>query len=152
MEMRELVPWTRRGEVARLRNEMDSLFDRFFDWRPFGQMAEGGVWNPALDVSETPKQVVVKAELPGMDPKEIDISLHDNVLTLTGERKREKEEKEENYHRVERSYGSFTRSFRLPSEVQPEKVDAAYKDGVLTVRLNKTAKSAAKKIEIKAGS
>jgi HSP20 family protein len=152
MEMRELVPWTRRGDVARLRNEMDNLFDRFIDWRPFGGVAEGGMWNPALDVSETPKQVVVKAELPGMDPKDIDISLHDNVLTLKGERKQEKEEKEENYHRVERSYGSFMRSFRLPAEVAADKVNATYKDGVLTVKLNKTAKSAAKKIEIKAGS
>ncbi len=149
MEMRELVPWTRRGELSRLRNEVDNLFDRFLDWRPFGQTTEGGMWNPALDISESPKQVVVKAELPGMDPKDIDISLHDNVLTLKGERKQEKQEKEENYHRVERSYGSFMRSFRLPAEVQPDKVDATYKDGVLTVKLNKTAKSAAKKIEIK---
>ncbi|MEJ2587298.1 MAG: Hsp20/alpha crystallin family protein, partial [Deltaproteobacteria bacterium] len=66
---------------------MDHAFDRFFDWGPFGGVVEGGMWNPALDVSETPKQVVVKAELPGMDPKDIDISLHDNVLTLQGERK-----------------------------------------------------------------
>jgi HSP20 family protein len=151
MEMRELVPWTRRGEVTRLRNEVDHLFDRFFDWRPFGGLLEGGAWNPALDISETPNQVVVKAELPGMDPKEIDISLRDNVLTLKGERKQEKEEKEENYHRVERSYGSFMRSFRLPAEVATDKVNATYKDGVLTVKLHKTAKSAAKKIEIKAG-
>jgi len=98
-----------------------------------------------------PKQVVVKAELPGMDPKEIDISLHDNVLTLRGERKQEKEEKDENYHRVERSYGAFVRSFRLSAEVESEKVDASYKDGVLTIKLKKTAKSAAKKIEVKAG-
>ena len=93
-----------------------------------------------------------KAELPGIDPKDIDVSLHDNVLTLKGEHKQAKEEKEENYHRVERSYGSFIRSLRLPAEVASDKVNATYKDGVLTVKVNKTAKGAAKKIEIKAGS
>jgi len=134
-----------------LRQEMDNLFDRFFDRRPFAGEGTVSLWRPVLDVSETPKQVVVKAELPGVDPKEIDISLHDNILTLRGERKQEKEEKDENYHRVERSYGAFVRSFRLPAEVESEKVDASYKDGVLTIKLKKTAKSAAKKIEVKAG-
>jgi len=151
MEMRELVPWSRPGDLMGLRREMDSLFDRFFDWKPFGAGAASAAWRPALDVSETPKEVVVKAELPGMDPKEIEITLHDNVLTMRGERKQEKEQKEENYHRVERSYGSFVRSFRLPADVESEKVDAAYKDGILTVKLKKSAKGAAKKIEIKTG-
>ncbi len=151
MEIRDLVPWSRSGDLMSLRQEMDNLFDRFFDWRPFGGEGAVSVWRPVLDVSETPQQVVVKAELPGMDPKEIDISLHDNILTLRGERKQEKEEKDENYHRVERSYGAFVRSFRLPAEVESEKVDASYKDGVLTIKLKKTAKSAAKKIEVKAG-
>lgn len=151
MEIRDLVPWGRPGDLMRLRREMDSLFDRFLDWRPFGGEGAVSVWRPVLDVSETPKEVVIKAELPGMDPKEIDISLRDNVLTLKGERKQEKEQKDEDYHRVERSYGSFVRSFRLPAEVESEKVDASYKDGVLNIRLKKTAKSAAKKIEVKAG-
>ncbi|EFK10232.1 Hsp20/alpha crystallin family protein [delta proteobacterium NaphS2] len=149
MEMRELAPWSRPGDVIGLRNEMNTLFDRFFDWRPFSAGSGVSVWRPALDVSETPKEVLVRAELPGMDPKEIDISLHDNVLTVKGERKQEKEEKDENYHRVERSYGSFVRSFRLPAEVESEKVGASYKDGILTIRLKKSAKVAKKKIEIK---
>ncbi len=150
MEMRDLVPWSRPGDVIGLRNEMNSLFDRFFDWKPFGSGSDVSVWRPALDVSETPKEILIRAELPGMDPKEINISLRDNVLTVQGERKQEKEEKDENYHRVERSYGSFARSFRLPAEVESEKVDAAYKDGILTIKLKKSAKAAAKKIEIKA--
>ena len=151
MEMRDLIPWNRADDVVGLRREMNSLFDRFFDWRPFNAVPEGSVWRPSLDVSETPKEVLIRAELPGMDPKEIDISLSDNVLTVQGERKQEKEEKDENYHRVERSYGSFVRSFRLPAEVEPDKVNAAYKDGILTIKLKKSAKAAAKKIEIKAG-
>ena len=151
MEMRDLIPWSRPGDVVSLRREMNGLFDRFFDWSPFGEGPEGSVWRPALDVSETAKEVLVRAELPGMDPKEIDISLRDNVLTVRGERKQEKEEKDENYHRVEQSYGSFVRSFRLPSEVEPDKVDATYKDGILTIKLKKSAKTGQKKIEIKAG-
>ncbi len=151
MEMSDLVPWSRPRDVVDLRQEMNTLFDRFFDWKPFSGGNDVSAWRPALDVSETPKEVLVRAELPGMDPKEIDISLRDNVLTVRGERKQEKEEKDENYHRVERSYGSFVRSFRLPAEVESEKVDAAYKDGILTIKLKKSAKAAAKKIEIKAG-
>ena len=150
MEMRDLVPWSRPGDVMGLRHEMNSLFDRFFDWRPFGEGREMSIWRPALDVSETPKEVLVKAELPGMDPKEIDISLSQNVLTLRGEKKQEKEEKDKSFHRIERSYGAFSRSVQLPSDVDPEDVDATYKDGVLQLKLKKTEKSVAKKIEIKA--
>ena len=84
-----------------------------------------------------------------MDPKDIDISLHGNVLTLRGERKHEKEEKEENFHRVERSYGAFTRSIRLPAEVDADKVNATYKDGVLKIALPKIKEEAVKKIEVK---
>jgi HSP20 family protein len=127
---------------------MDTLFDRFFEGWPF-KAAEAGGWMPAVDVSEKPKEVIVKAELPGMDPKEIDISMQGNVLTLRGERKQEKEEKEESYHRVERSYGAFSRSVRLPAEVQPDKVKATYKDGVLTIEMPKTKEEAVKKIEVK---
>ena len=150
MEMRDLVSWSRPGDVVSLRREMNNLFDHFFDWRPFSGGTEVSVWRPPLDVSETPKEVLVRAELPGMDSKEIDISLRDGVLTVRGERKQEKEEKNENYHLVERSYGSFVRSVRLAAEVESEKVDATYKDGILTIKLKKSAQAAQKKIEIKA--
>ncbi len=149
MERRDLVPW-RGGEASRLKNEMEQLFDRFFDWRPFGPIREKDVWSPALDISETDGTFVVKAELPGMDPKEIDVSLSKNVLTLRGEKKQEKEEKDKSFHRIERSYGTFSRSVQLSSDVDPENVDATYKDGVLQLKLKKTERSAAKKIEIKA--
>jgi HSP20 family protein len=93
----------------------------------------------------------VKAELPGIDPKEIDISIRGDMLTIRGERKKEEEKKGENYHRVERSYGSFSRCVRLPAEVDPNKVDAKYKDGILKIEMAKTKEAATKKIEVKVG-
>ena len=153
MENRDLVPRTFGNEMTRLRREMDQLMDRFFDWRPFRAWSgEGeGAWMPSLDVSETDKEVLVNAELPGMDPEDVAVSLNDSLLTIRGERKKEQEEKGESFHRVERHFGSFERVVRLPADVDPGKVDANYKDGVLKIKMQKTKKSTTKKIEIKAG-
>ncbi len=107
-------------------------------------------WNPSVDVFETDNEVVFKAELPGMDAKDIDVKLENNILTLKGERHFEKEAKEENYHRVEREYGSFSRSFALPTAVNGDKVSAEYKDGVLKVVLPKKEEVKAKPIKIAA--
>ena len=145
-----LVPRGRRGELTSFRREMDRFFDRFFEVWPFRPSGEEGEWAPSVDVSETAKDVVVKAEIPGMDPKDIDVSVHGDVLTLRGERKKEQEEKGENFHRIERSYGAFSRSIRLPAEVDVGKVNATYKDGVLKINLPKTKEAAVKKIEVKA--
>ena len=101
--------------------------------------------------SETAKEIIVNAEIPGVEAKEIDVNLKGNVLTIKGERKREHEEKEENFHRIELSYGSFYRSLRLPSEVDGEKIKATYKEGVPRITMPKTKKEAGKKIEISAG-
>ena len=148
--MDSIVPWKEGRQLTSLRREMDRLFDRFFEGWPFFRIsAAGGEWAPAVDVSETAKEIVVKAELPGMDPKDIDLSVRGDVLTVAGERKQEKEEKGENFHRIERTYGSFSRSVRLPAEVDPGKVDATYKDGVLKITLRKTKEAAVKKIEVK---
>lgn len=125
---------------------MDRLWDSFFERRPATREREEGEWFPSVDVSETKGELVVKAELPGMDPKNMDISLHEGVLTIKGEKK---QEKEEGYHLVERSYGSFTRSIRLPKEVQSEKINAPYKDGVLRITLPKTEEAKKKEINIK---
>lgn len=143
-----MIPWRPWREFDSLRREMDRLWDRFGTERPLEWV--GGEWTPSLDVSETKDKVVVKAEAPGIDPKEMEISMSGGVLTLKGEKKKEREEKEENYHLVERSYGSFSRSVRLPAEVQEDKVKASYKDGVLTITLPKTerAKDRAIKIEV----
>ena len=150
MDVSSLVPWRRRGEVSSFRREMNRLFDRFFEDWPFRVGADGTQWAPSVDVSETAKEVIVKAELPGIDPKEIDVSVNGDVLTLRGERKKEEEKKGENFHRLERRYGTFARSIRLPAEVDVNKVSAEYKDGILTINLAKTKESSVKKIEVKA--
>ena len=110
---------------------------------------ETGEWLPAVDVAETDKDVVVRAEIPGMEAKDIDISLKGNLLTLKGERKQASEKKEESFHRVERSYGIFSRTIQLPAEVDEEKVEAVYKKGILQINLPKTSRAAVRKIEIK---
>lgn len=148
--MFELVPWRERRALSPLGREIDRIFDRFFSERPFRLFDEDGGWAPSVDVSETGKEIRVKAELPGVDPKDINVSLHDGLLTIRGERKHEHEDKEENFHRIERSYGAFARSFRLPAEVDADKVKADYKDGVLKIRLPKTKEESVKKIEVKA--
>ena len=144
----EISPWRPFREIERMRREMDRLWDSFFERTP-ARVEEAVEWLPTLDVSETKNDYVVKAELPGMDPKDIDISLTNDLLTIKGEKKQEKEEKEENYHLIERSYGSFTRSVRLPGQVQSDKINAHFKNGVLKVTFPKTEEAKKKEIKIK---
>ena len=126
-----------------------TIMDRFFrEWDLPVLFEEGKPWVPAFDISENDKEYVVTAEVPGMDAKDLDVSLSDGILTVKGEKKQEKEDKGENYHRVERSYGSFHRSFRIPGKVKAEKVDASYKDGGLKLTLPKAETSEAKRIEV----
>ena len=145
--MQALAPWT---GLTSLRKEMDHLFDRFFEPRWDELPAVAAEWAPSLDVSETKDAVVVKAEVPGMDPKEIEISLQEQLLTIKGEKKHEKEEKGEHYHRMERSYGAFARSIRLPVPVDGSKVNATFKNGLLTITLPKTPAAKGTTIPIKA--
>jgi HSP20 family protein len=145
----ELTPWRPFRDMERMRREMGRLWDSFFEERPRRKVEEVGEWFPSLDVSETKNDLVVKAELPVLDPKDIDISLSDCVLTIKGEKKQGKEEKEENYHLIERSYGSFTRSVRLPGDVQSDKITASYKNGVLKVTLPKSEEAKKKEVKIK---
>jgi HSP20 family protein len=144
--MRTMVPWG--GELKR---EMERFFDRFAEpvWEPFATMA-GGNWAPMLDVSETKDAMIVTAEMPGVDPKEIEIGLTGDLLTLKGEKEKRIEEKEERYHRVERTYGAFLRSVRLPMAVDGSKVTATFKNGVLVVTLPKTPASKGTMIPVKA--
>lgn len=106
-------------------------------------------WSPLVDITEDDKEYIVKAEIPEMKKEDIKINVHDDVLTVSGERKYEKEEKGKKYHRVERAYGSFMRSFTLPEDADGTKVNAEYKDGVLKVRLPKSEKAKPKAIEVK---
>jgi|UniRef100_A0A7V6A2V9 HSP20 family protein len=147
----DLVQWKPFREVTRLRNEMDRLWDEYFGpgRRALKPLEEA--WMPAVDVSETADKITVRAEIPGMEAKDIDISMVGDTLTIKGEKKVEREEKEENYHLVERSYGSFSRSIKLPAAADADKVDATYKNGVLTVVLPKKEEVKPRTIEIKAG-
>lgn len=154
---RKDVPVTRRETDAdpfySLQRRMNRLFDSFFEeagMAPFGETFGG--YSPCCDVRETDKEVIVDIELPGLDAKDIDISLSDNRLTVSGEKKHESEKKEGGYHSIERSYGSFRRTILLPGEVEPDKVNASYKKGVLTVQMPKSKADLNKtrKIEIKA--
>lgn len=126
------------------------VFDRLFDdFYPLSILKEKDEWLPAFDINENEKEYVVTAELPGMEVKDIDVTLSDGILTVKGEKKKEHEDKGENYHRIERSYGSFHRSFSIPGKVKTDSVDANYKDGVLRLTLPKTEESESKKIEVK---
>ena len=141
------APWSPLRELAPLRKEMDSLFRRFWGELPFtGTPAEE--WLPSMDVSETADSIVVKAELPGMEAKDIDVSILGDRLTIKGEKKKEEEKKGEHFHSMERYYGSFQRSFRLPSTVNMDKIEAGFDKGILTITLPKTEEAKTKEIKI----
>jgi len=146
--MAGIIPWRSRGEVDRFRGEIDRMFDDFFARAPFARSYGGEEWLPAMDVAETEKEFVVHAELPGMSARDLDISINGRALSIRGEKKQEQIEKEENYHRIERRYGSFSRSLELPGEVDADKVKAIYKDGVLKLNLPKAKDQSIKKIEV----
>ena len=146
----DLIQWKPFREVSRLRNEMDRLWDEYFGAGRRGLEPLEEAWLPAVDVSESEDKITVKAEIPGLEAKDIDISMSGDTLTIKGEKKTETEEKEENYHVVERSYGSFRRVMKLPAMVDADKVEATYKNGVLTVVLPKKEEVKPKAIEIKA--
>jgi HSP20 family protein len=139
-----VIPW--RKEIEKLRQEMDRLYDSFFDWRPSRHFASD--WWPAVDVSENPTEIIVYAEIPGVEAKEIEVYLEGNVLTIRGERKRELTEGGQDYYHLERSYGTFSRSVSLPSDVDHEGIKAGYHDGVLELRLPKKEKVTRKRIKV----
>lgn len=138
--------------VDLFRDEMNRLFDSFFrgfDVEPFN--AAGSTFSPKVDVVETGTEIKISAELPGMDEKEIEVSLGKDSLTIKGEKKVEKDEKGKDYFRMERSYGSFSRTIALPVQIDPDKVVADFQKGVLTVTLPKSSKTVqtTKKIAVK---
>jgi HSP20 family protein len=146
-----LTRWDPFRDLNVLQDRMNRLFDdaggRGRAWRSDEPSATTS-WSPAVDIFETEGDIVVKAELPGMDRKDIVLNLENNVLTLKGERRFEKETKEENYHRIERSYGGFSRSFSIPATVDEERIRADYKDGVLRILLPKKEQAKPKQIRI----
>ena len=151
-----LIPWRPRDlwqdpfrDLETIQNEMNKLFDSsLVGWRDRDAGLLEGVWNPAVDIYDSKDNVMVKADIPGMKKDEIDVSVHRDTLIIKGEKKREKETKESDFVRTERYYGSFNRAIRLPSEVQADKVNAAYKNGVLELVLPKKEESKPKQLKI----
>ncbi len=147
-----LIRWTDPfRDIAVLQDRMNRLFGDFLERsHPQEEGLGTGIWMPTVDIYETKDAIRVRADLPGVEKDAVHVEVKEGVLTLRGERKFEKEVKEENYHRIERSYGTFQRSFSLPSSVNEEKVSARMKDGVLEVELPKKEQAKPKQIEIAA--
>jgi len=146
--MTVLTRWEPVRELANLQERMNRLFSDSFGPVSSQESLSAGSFVPPVDVYEDEQGIQLKMEVPGVDEKDIDIRLENHLLTVRGERKLESETKEENYHRIERRYGSFTRSFTLPNTVNPEEVKASYAKGVLTVRLGKRAEARPKQIKV----
>jgi HSP20 family protein len=170
-----LIPWTRKRNlplmremaspgamtpimpIMELRREMDQLFDRFFrepwsgnrEWWPQETWARFGELTPSVDLLENDKSITVRAELPGMEPGDVDIQLSGNVLTISGEKKESCEQKGEDYYHCERRFGSFRRSFELPTSADLDKIQAEFKNGVLNLTVAKTAEAKPRKVSIK---
>jgi HSP20 family protein len=146
-EGRKIRPWFRRGPLESIREEMQELISRTFGEE--GDFFAVDRITPSLDLAETDGALEVRMDVPGMEAKDIDIQVNNNLLTVSGERKEEREEKGKTYHRVERRVGSFSRSVTLPCPVNEGAVDAQYKNGILTIKLPKTDEAKAKKITVK---
>ena len=150
--MMAITRWRPLKEMVSVQDEMSKMFEDFFGkGMPMRWMEEGdGIWSPNVDMAETKDEIVLTAELPGFKKEDIKLSVEDHTITLSGEKKSEYEEekKEENYYQLERRFGSFTRSFALPTPVQADKVKASYKDGILKVTLPKSEEAKKKEIQI----
>ena len=145
-----LVKWAPERDLTLLHDQIGKMFQDTL-WRSFPREDWGlGIrpWTPAVDILEDQEHLVIKAELPEMDLKDIEIKVVERLLTIKGERKMEKEDKKENYHQMERSYGSFSRSFTLPETVEQENITASYERGVLKIVLPKKEETKPRKISI----
>ncbi|HXG37856.1 MAG TPA: Hsp20/alpha crystallin family protein [Bacteroidota bacterium] len=145
---RELTSWA--SDLWNMQREINRVFDNFFRG---GVQDDGSLglsyWMPAVDIAEHDNEFVVKVELPGVSKDDVKVTLESNILTIRGEKKQDRETKNENYHRLERTYGSFQRSFTLPSSVRSDKIEAVYKDGILTITLPKAEEAKPKLIDVK---
>lgn len=152
-----LIRWNPTHDVERwpadffgIQRDINRLFDSFFrSTMPLEETMATTYFAPAVDIAEQDNEFVVKVELPGVAKEDVKISLESNVLTIKGEKRQEKEEKNKNFHRVERSYGTFQRSFTLPSTVKNDKIDAVFNNGILSIALPKSEEAKPKQIEVK---
>lgn len=151
MEFKPLSLFGRKNDtLASLHSEIDKVFDSFFEKGSLEQFGNG-LLLPRVDIAETDKEIKVTAELPGVDEKDVDVSLEDKQLTIRGEKRQEKEEKGKSYYRSERSYGKFMRSFTLPYKVKPSQIKATFEKGILNISIPKPkgVKSVANKVTVK---
>jgi HSP20 family protein len=153
-ETKAVTPWRPFMDLARWDRDMERMMGDFFGRRPWWPerwfRTEGmELTAPVVDLYEEKDDIVVKAELPGIEKDKIEVNLTDHTLTIKGEKKKEEEIKEENYYRSERSYGSFVRTLELPKDVHTDKVKATFKNGILEVRLPKTEEAKAKEVKVK---
>src|SRR3970282_1751870 len=155
-ETKAVTPWRPFMDLTRWERDMDRIMEGFFDrrirtWWPerWPERERLELEGPVVDLFEDKNDIVVKAELPGMEKENVEVKLTDHMLTIKGEKKKEEEIKEENYYRSERSYGSFIRTLELPADVHADKVKASFKNGILEVRLPKTEDARAKEIKVK---
>jgi len=147
--MMDLMKWNHRRDVSEMQNRLHRFFDDgFFSPMMLNDDLSMGSWNPNVDIYDEDDKLVIKAELPGLDKKDVSVDVKDRILTLKGERKNEHEVKEERYFRREMSYGRFERSFVLPADVDPDKIKADFKDGLLTIEVPKPEERKPKKIAV----
>ncbi len=147
--MRTIARWEPFRGVTALQDQINRLFNDGFE--PVGEESNLTAWAPSVDIYETEQELVVKADLPDVDPKDLDIRVENNILSIRGERKFEKKVNEENYLRVERSYGAFARSFTLSNTVNSEAIKAEYNNGVLTLSIPKREEAKPKQIKVNVG-
>lgn len=138
------------SDILSMQREINRMFDTFFRGGLSDETAlVPTAWTPSVDIAEHDNEYVVKMEIPGVEKNDVKITMHDNVLTVTGEKKNEKESKGSSYHRIERAYGAFERSFALPSSVKADSIDAVFKDGILKITLPKSEEAKPKQIEVR---
>ena len=148
--MATMVRWDPFRDLMSIQSELNRLFGRTYGGESQGTPSAAGSWVPALDVYETKEQFVVTLDLPGIDPEAVEVTVEDSTLTVSGSRELSEEAREENYLRVERRYGQFSRSLSLPPSADPAKIDARFDKGVLTISVPKAEEAKPKKITIKA--
>ena len=147
--MMNLVRWNPYGEMTAMKNRINRMFSEpYWATRRMDDESDMGMWNPAVDLYEKDDHFVIKAELPGVDKKNILVDLKDRMLTISGERSYENEAKEENYYRRERSYGKFQRAFTLPADVDSDKIKAEFRDGLLQIEVPKPEQQKPKQVTI----
>lgn len=153
--MFEILPWKRNKnkQAKKFGHEVENMYEQFFEpeFLRSSFILRRDKWAPNIDISEGKKNITIKAEVPGIEAKDFDISLDGRILTIRGQKKEEQKEKEETYYRVERSYRYFSRAIELPADVDPNKVEARSKRGILKIKLRKTKSSETKRIQIATG-